>query len=205
GQASVDFDRRALSREAVHDSEDAQTAARSHRVADKIERPFLIGPCEVCVHRRYAYHALALQTPHHQPFLSVQPVHAFHVHRPALSGQHRPQTPVAIARLLSRQVEQRLPQLGVAVRSGVVTVTGAVHFQKPASLPLADAIFRHRERHVPPRAHKLHPFFRITPFSTSRSRLRSATISFRRRFSSSSARNRLASETSMPPYFDFQL
>ena len=39
------------------------------------------------------------------------------------------------------------------------------------------------ERHVLPAAYELHPFFVITALSTSRSRLKSATRCFRRRFS----------------------
>jgi hypothetical protein len=52
---------------------------------------------------------------------------------------------------------------------------------------------------------KLQPFFRKTAFNASRSRLRSATSCFSRRFSSSTCRSRCASLTSSPPYFNFQL
>src|SRR6185312_15419464 len=72
-------------------------------------------------------------------------------------------------------------------------------------MALAQAVLGHHQRHVPPYAYKLQPFFRMTVFSAALSRLRSATNCFSCRFSSSRARNRLASLTSIPPYFDFQL
>lgn len=55
------------------------------------------------------------------------------------------------------------------------------------------------------KAGKLQPFFWITDFSASLSRLRSATSCFSRRFSSSSLFSRCASATYMPPNFDFHL
>src|SRR6185312_12089171 len=72
-------------------------------------------------------------------------------------------------------------------------------------MALAQAVLGHHQRHVPPYAYKLQPFFRMTVFSAALSRLRSATNCFNCLFSSSRARNRLASLTSIPPYFDFQL
>src|SRR5581483_11218863 len=51
--------------------------------------------------------------------------------------------------------------------------------------------------------YELHPFFSITAFSISLSRLKSATSFFNRPFSSSSCRNRCASPTLIPPYFAF--
>src|SRR5579872_6891764 len=104
-----------------------------------------------------------------------------------------------------RHLEESAAQFRVAIRPRLIAVSRAVHIQKPASLTLAETMLRHNQRHVPPRAHKLQPFFLITVVSASLSRLRSATSCFRRRFSSSSARSFFASLTSMPPYFDFQL
>jgi hypothetical protein len=87
------------------------------------------------------------------------------------------------------------------VRFDCIPVACAVQVQQLASLALAVPVLGHHERHVPPHAHKLHPFFRSTAFSASLSRLRSATIVFSRRFSSSSSLSRLASFTSRPLYF----
>ena len=48
-------------------------------------------------------------------------------------------------------------------------------------------------------------FFAITSFSARFSNNKSAEICFNRRFSSSSSRSRLMSDTCIPPYFVFYL
>src|SRR5204863_6789475 len=77
-----------------------------------------------------------------------------------------------------------------------------IHAVELASVAFAQVEFLHRERHVLSSAYELHAFFEITALSTSRSRLKSATRCFSRRFSSS-CRSRLASLTCMPPYLPF--
>src|SRR5487761_1692315 len=52
---------------------------------------------------------------------------------------------------------------------------------------------------------RLQTFFPSRSLSAALSKSESANSRFRRRFSSSSALSRMASETSSPPYFDFHL
>src|ERR1051325_3682638 len=106
---------------------------------------------------------------------------------------------------LSCQRDQFLPQRGVRIRLRLVSITTTIHLQQLAGPALAHMALLHRQRHILPLAYKLQPFFRITTLSASLSRLRSATICFSRRFSSSSSRSRRASLTSIPPYFDFHV
>src|ERR1043166_2800330 len=107
--------------------------------------------------------------------------------------------------MLPRQRHQCFSELLIFVRLCFVAICRAVHTEEPAGMTFAQLILIHQLSDIPPRAYKLQPFFRITDFSASLSRLRSATISFSRRFSSSSVRSFFASLTSMPLYFDFQL
>src|SRR5581483_8135342 len=114
------------------------------------------------------------------------------------------QSPVAIARLLPRQPYQLLPQR--PIRSPrVVTVTRHRNRHQPAHPALAGCVLNAQPAGIRPSVYELRPFFAITAFSISLSRLRSATSRFRREFSSSSERNRCASLTSIPPYFDFHV
>src|SRR3954470_10613154 len=117
--------------------------------------------------------------------------------------QEHSQPAVSKAWSLPRQFRQPGPQFRIAVRLWLVPVAAAIQATKLASAAFAQVILLHRERHVLPAAYELHPFFEITALSTSRSRLKSATRCFRRRFSSSTCRNRFASLTCMPPYFPF--
>jgi hypothetical protein len=57
------------------------------------------------------------------------------------------------------------------------------------------------DRHRLPSRRRRHQFFASSPLSAWSSSMVSARSCFRRRFSSSSARSRLASETAIPPYF----
>src|SRR5207244_5402459 len=108
------------------------------------------------------------------------------------------------ARFLPRQRDQFAAQLSVVIRTRLIPVRGPVHGYELAGLAFRILKLAHHERHILPQTYKLQPFFRITAFSASLSRLRSATMCFRRRFSSSTCLSRCASLTSRPPYFDFQ-
>src|ERR1051326_1045081 len=115
------------------------------------------------------------------------------------------QPPVAEPRLLPGECDQGFAQLCVPVRPWFVTIATAVHAQQLAGPAFAHPVSLASERHVLPHAGKLQPFFEITDFRISLSRLRSATRCFRRRFSSSSPFSLCASLISIPPYFDFQV
>lgn len=83
--------------------------------------------------------------------------------------------------MLSRKLTQLLLQRFVLLFSSLIPITAPLHCQQPASPALAHFPLLDRERHIPATAYELHPFFSITPFSTSRSSVRSATMCFRRR------------------------
>src|ERR1700737_3277125 len=136
---------------------------------------------------------------------AVYPVHPLRAGFASAAFQQRAQTPVTVARLLLRHGDQLAAQLGVVVRPRLISVGGPIHGHELAGFPFRVRKFAHHERHILPWAYKLQPFFRITAFSASLSRLRSATMCFRRRFSSSSSFSRRPSLPSMPPYLLFQV
>src|SRR5512133_4286307 len=148
---------------------------------------------------------LPFQSPNCQVLFPVNPVQALMIHLVPAPFQQRSQAPIAEARLLPRQFDQVLAQLRVILRPWFISITAAIHRQQLASPALTEAVFGNHESHILPLTYKLQPFFRMTPFRASRSRLRSATSCFRRRFSSSSSFKRRASFTSIPPYLLFQV
>src|SRR5258708_33699163 len=119
--------------------------------------------------------------------------------------QQRMQSPLSVPRLLPGQFDKGFPQLHIPVRPRLVTITAPIHSQQLAGPALTHLEPFTGECHVLPHTGKPQPFFWITAFRTSLSRLRSATRCFRRRFSSSSPFSFCASLTSIPPYFDFQV
>src|ERR1700722_11408251 len=133
-------------------------------------------------------------------------MNAFGIHVPSFApSQQDPEPAIAEPGILSRQFHQCLSQLLVTIRARFITITATVEVEEPASPAFTELKFVHDKHHIPACTHKLHPCFRMTAFRASLSRLRSATISFNRGFSSSGAFGRFASFTSMPPYFDLQL
>ena len=77
------------------------------------------------------------------------------------------------------------------------------HVQQLADPPLAHQKMRVQPAHFRFALYELHPFFSITVFNISLSRLKSATSFFSRPFSSTSRRDRCVSPTVIPPYFAF--
>ena len=106
-------------------------------------------------------------TPHRQPLFHIQPVDPLHVDRVPAPFQHRVKAPVAEARLLPGQLHQLSPQLDVAIRPGFVTITRSIHSKQLAGGALAQPEPGLSERYILSQTGKLHPFFRITAFSTS--------------------------------------
>src|SRR5579863_6087779 len=150
-----------------------------------------------------ALQAFSFPSSHCQSSLLVDPKQPLMIHRFAAPFQQHAQPAVAKPRLLSRQFRKPRTQFRVAILSRLVPVAAAVHVVELASAALAQAKLLLRERHVLPGAYELQPFFAMIAFIASLSRLKSATMSFNRRFSSSSCRNRLASFTCMLAYLFF--
>ena len=76
---------------------------------------------------------------------------------------------------------------------------------QPASAPLAEPVLLAEPCHQSSPCRRLQPFFPKMSLSAALSSIASASSFFSRRFSSSSPLSRLASATSMPPYFAFHL
>src|ERR1700720_3771874 len=130
-------------------------------------------------------------------------MHPFVVHHFSASLQQDMQPPISKARFLSRQLHQAYSQPFIAP-PGSVAITRYRHRHQKTRPPLAEGIL---SAHLPDsrlQDCELHPFFRITDWSASLSKLKSATNFFRRPFSSRSCFPSGTSFTSIPPYFAFQ-
>jgi len=75
------------------------------------------------------------------------------------------------------------------------------HPHQPANPALARCVLRTQPVRIRPLVYELHPFFAMTAFSISLSRLRSTTSFFNFVFSSRNCLASCASVTSIPPYF----
>src|SRR6266498_313722 len=145
----------------------------------------------------------SLLPPQHQSRLPIYPMHALVVHSFSASPQQHLQPPIAKARLLPRQLHQPRAQRLIAL-CPLVAVTRYRHPHQPANPALADHVPYPQPARVRPLIYELHPFFAITAFSISLSRLRSTTSFFNFVFSSRNCLASCASLTSIPPYFAFR-
>src|SRR5579872_7069591 len=113
------------------------------------------------------------------------------------------QPAIAKAPELVRQLAQALPQPLVLGSPAAIATGSTPQPHQPAGASLRDRYFReHHYDRLPPHLRAYH-FFATTACNACLSSVRSATRCFSRRFSSSKARRRLASLTSIPPYFAF--
>src|SRR5271165_7181745 len=124
------------------------------------------------------------------------------IHCFSRSEQQHMQTPIPEARFLSRQLHQSRAQLIIAA-CGLITATRYRYPQKPANPALARRVLPSQPVRIRPLVYELHPFFAMTAFSISLSRLRSTTGFFNFVFSSRNCFASCASFTSIPPYFAF--
>src|ERR1700722_6767290 len=143
--------------------------------------------------------------PHRQPLLTVDPLDALPVDRMALAPQQHMQPPIAEAPSLLGQGLQAFAQRSVIRPPGVITHAGSVGADHPARPPLAHLVGRLQiSRSLPMRGGR-HHFFPRRSFSATLSSIASASIRLSLAFSSSSAFNRRASDTSSPPNLAFHL
>src|SRR6185437_3699339 len=101
---------------------------------------------------------------------------------------------------------RRYPQRGFSRAASFSRCRNPSSFRRlhqPADPPRAHQVVLPQPARLFLPLYELQPFFSITAFSMSLSRLRSATSFFNRPFSSSNCRNRCASPTLIPPYFAF--
>src|SRR6267378_3237098 len=144
--------------------------------------------------------ALADAAPHDEPLLAVEAVDQLVIDGPALAPELLVQHPVAVARSLRRQLAEVLAQLRVLHPLAAVPTGRACQLDDAAGAPLADTEVRLEKTRSLAACGGRHHFFALIAFSIWLSRVRSATMCFSRRFSSSSPFSLRASLTSMPPY-----
>src|SRR5436309_7392681 len=199
---SVHFQRQTFSCKHVDHTQHAKLPPAFRRIVHKIRRPFLVRSRHLRPHHTHAQQAFSPLPPQRQPGLPEHPIHPLVVHVHALRLQLHLQAPVPPTRLLPRRFHQTLAQRLIAPPA-LVPLTRLRYTQQLADPPLAHQKMGVQPAHFLPPPYELHPFFSITAFSMSLSRLRSATSFFSRPFSSSNCRNRCASPTLIPPYFAF--
>src|SRR5712664_3138030 len=139
-------------------------------------------------------------TAHDEPLLAVEAVDQLVVDGPALAPQLLVQHPVAVARPLGSEPAEVLSQLRVLHPLAAVPARRARQLDDAAGAAFADTEVRLEKTRSLAACGGGHHFFAFTAFSIWLSRVRSATMCFSRRFSSSSALSLRASLTSIPPY-----
>src|SRR5262249_32069578 len=190
----------------IEDRQDAEAPAAGELIGDEVERPAVVG------HKRHRHRSARSQSPfaaaalpYHQPFLAIDAEQPFVIHDVALPAQQHMQAPVAKAAAFLRQSSQSFAQLRI-VRTPRSVADG--HSYCP----------NHRAR--PPLAHLVgdlqmsdslsldggrHHFFDKRAFGAALSSIESAKSFCSFAFSVSNAFSFRASETSIPPNFDFHL
>src|SRR5689334_4099748 len=101
------------------------------------------------------------------------------------------------------QLQQQLDHFSITIRLWLVSTDRTAQGQYTASQALAHSELLTEAGNQLPFDRRLYSFFVSTSFKIRCSKESSAYMAFKRRFSSSSSRNRRMSEASMPPYFDF--
>ncbi len=110
-KAGVHFQRQTLACARVHHAQHPDPAPALHRIVHEVQRPLLVR-CRARRQRPSLPHAVFTPLPpDRQARLPVHPIHSFVVHAlSAAPSQEHLESPVAVARLLPRQLLQLLPQ-----------------------------------------------------------------------------------------------
>jgi hypothetical protein len=204
GQREVDQDRRALARAVVLEVGGAEPAAVGQAVLGEVQGPALVGGDRAPGARQPAAEPALLPAAaaDGQLLLAVEALHELVVRPPALAAQQRVQPPVAEPAPLAGQGTQALAQAGVVPRAlGRALRHRARDPDQPASTATGEPMLLLGDRHRLPPCRRRRQFFASSPSSAWSSSIVSARSCLRRRFSSSSALSRLASETAIPAYF----
>jgi hypothetical protein len=133
------------------------------------------------------------------------PIDPLQVHHPTSPFGHLPQPPVAEPASFRCQRPQQFAICPVILALPPVTHRGAIHPEKPCRTPLRQSTTLDTSMNRPMTHPRHHKFFPTRSLSAALSSIRSANSFFSRRFSSSGALSRRASETSSPPNFAFHL
>src|SRR5579863_4085721 len=133
---------------------------------------------------------------------SVQPLV---IHRVPFTRQHPAQASIPEASPLRGQLAQSFAQRRVVRPPALVAQRRTIQSDQSARMPLTQPVALHYLPHRHSSRRRLQAFFPSRSLSAALSNIDSASSFFKRRFSSSNAFSRRASETSSPPYFAFHL
>lgn len=173
--------------EVVDHGQDAEAPPAGELVGHEVERPALVGTLRQRQRRPNANRPpTAPPAPHLQLLLAVEPAEALVVHPHPLALQQPLQAPIAKPPPLGRQGTQALSNRRVVRPGRSIPEAGAIHPQKPAGAPLAQAVRRHRVLHRPSPCRRLQKFPEAMSFKAALSSIASASSFFSLRFSSSS-------------------
>src|SRR5579872_380722 len=193
---------------AVIQIDDGQVAhaALADRVVNEVHRPVLVqvrglGRLESPRDR----HAGFLAAPNLQLCGGIDPKHPFVIGDNALAAKQDIQPPVTPSSPFRCKVLQAIEQMLIVLGFASVSYGFPMQVQQPANAPFTEGESLLHSLRCSPSLRRLYQFFEFTNLSASLSRDSSATLIFRRRFSSSSCLRRAISLVLMPPYFAFQL
>ena len=168
----------------------------------EVQSPLLVGRRQHRPRLNRPPQMLAPRALHRQAQLAIHALHLLVVHS-HLQVEVQMQPPIAEARMLPRQLPQ--PFLNLAIVSPAsIPAARSWHCHQLADVALAGLVLLQQAPHFRSPLYEPREFFRITDWSMSLSRLRSATSLFNRAFSSRRCLTSSASLTSMPPYLAFQ-
>src|SRR5215207_3179347 len=202
-QREVGEDRRALARAVVLQVGGAEPAAVGEAVLGEVERPALVGGDRAPRDRQHAAEPALLPAAaaDRELLLLIEPVDELVVGREALATQQLVQPPVAEPAPLAAEGAQALAEPGmVPLAPRLALHRRARGADQPAGAASREPVLLLDRRHRLPSRRRRHQFFASSPLSAWLSSIVSARSCFSRRFSSSSARSRFASEIAIPPY-----
>src|SRR5262249_45691363 len=125
---------------------------------------------------------------HREPFEPIQAVHAFVIDAPTFPAQQGVQSSIAIADPHTCQLAQTHTERRLVIGAAAIPIRAPMAPDHPACSPFTYAKADAHEVHQRLLLRRLYSFFRSTSWSMCRSKVRSATSCFRRRFSSSNCR-----------------
>jgi hypothetical protein len=205
GDRGVHHRTQAFARDVVDDVEHAESPASGKLVMHEVQAPALVGERQHRPRRPRADGAPSpLPAPDRQPLLPVDPLRLLAVDRDAVPPQQDVQSAVAETASLAGQLAQTCPQILVALATRAVAHARPVGPDHGAGAPLAHPEPSLQPRDRLPLGGHAHHFFASRSFNPALSSMASASSRLSLPFSSSSARNRFASDTSKPPYLAFQ-
>jgi len=137
-QAGVHLNGQALASEGVDHVQGSQRPAIGQGVRGEVHGPLLAGPSgELEVLPGAPFQPLSDALPHGEPFLLVEPVDPFHVHREALPPQEHMESLIPEPFPFGGQLQQPLAQFNPVVSSGLIPIAAPLHSNHPAGPPFA--------------------------------------------------------------------